>query len=120
MTQPLSQIFKRFQIVGFQGFCGFNQLADKLRLIKLLVKKFFGRDIKILTNIKKFRKREQRSSRGDTLNIAPAVTKIKAHLVFRHTLLDSQLRNPLSYELFVHIYHPNIEYTNLSGITNAK
>ena len=101
--QPTDIAYDQHEIIIVQFpkllYCGLKQG----RVLGRIIEELTWCDSKVVADLQKFCHGWQRLAGGNVVDIAAAMSQVIAHLIFRDTLLDSQLGNPVAYELRVHM-----------------
>lgn len=104
-VQTTNQSNQHYQIVVRQFPHSIKSLLDELRVVFLCIKKLKWGDLHIFADVEKLLHRRQCTARRNGLNIVFVLAQIHAHLVFRHTLFQTQFCNPIANKLLIHTNH---------------
>lgn len=101
--QPTDITYDKHEIIIVQFPELLNSGLKQCRVLGRIIKELTGRNPKVVADLQKLRHGRQRLAGGNVVDVATAMSQIIAHLIFRDTLLNSQLANPVAYELRVHL-----------------
>ena len=99
LIQPTDITYDKHEIIIVQFPELFNGGLKQCRVLGQLT----GRNLKVVADLQEFGRGRQGFAGGNVVHIAAAMPQVIAHLILRDTLLNSQLGNPVAYELRVHM-----------------
>lgn len=101
--QPTDITYDKHEIIIVQFPELLNGGLKQGWVLRRIIKELTGRNFKVVADLQKFSHGRQRLAGGNVVDIAAAMSQVIAHLIFRDTLLNPQLADPVAYELRVHL-----------------